>query len=108
MYEVMGFSIMMSYFWILKAVAICILCYVFYDIIKSKKISKVKAIFYGIIVITILVAGNSVRLVPNTAVVNAKIDKVIEAQKVLPEKVIDKSFEEATKQLKGISKEELK
>ena len=108
MYEVMGFSIMMSYFWILKVVAICILCYVFYDSINSKELSKVKAIFYGIIVITILVAGNSVRLVPNTTVVNAKIDKVIEAQKVLPEKVIDKSFEEATKQLKGISKEELK
>ena len=108
MYEVMGFSIMMSYFWILKVIATIIIVYVLYDIFRGNVTSKLKAIMYMAIIVGIMIIVSSVRLVPNTAVVNAKIDKVIESQKVLPEKVIDKSFEEATKQLKGISKEELK
>ena len=108
MYEVMGFSVMMSYFWILKVIATIIIVYVLYDISRDNVTSKLKAIIYMAIIVGIMIIVSSVRLVPNTAAMNSKIDKVIEAQKVLPEKVIDKSFEEATKQLKGISKEELK
>lgn len=107
-YEIMGITVMTSYFWILKVVGISAIVLMLFDIIKSKKVSRTKYVVYSILIILILVAGQSVRLVPTTQEVNAKINTIIEKQKVLPDKISDSSFEEAQKNLKGISKEELK
>ena len=104
----MGINVMVSYFWILKVIAVAIMGYIFWDIFKSKSMSKAKGLLYGFIIVVILTASQSVRLVPDTQEVNARANAIIERQKILPDKITDSSFDEAYKNLKGISKEELK
>lgn len=100
-------NVVIHYFWVVKYVLIAMLAGAIY---RAVVIKKLKSTFCNIIVVILLVLNivSPVKLQIDTKSVHVAQDKVQEVLKVVPPKVEDKSFNDSMKDLKGISKEDLK
>lgn len=100
-------NIIIHYFWVLKLVLLGVFLGILYRAIWVKKFkSKLCNIMAMVALVLMLVAP--VKLQADTHSVYKAQEKAQEVLKVIPPKVIDDSFKEAVKDVKGISKEDLK
>ncbi len=97
---------MVSYWWLVKLALLAIVLGTGY---KAIYVEKFKSKVWNGILVIVLILGivSPVKLQPESDRVNRQMNNVISQQKVLPERVIDNSFNKNGENL-GIKKEELK
>lgn len=102
-----NYNIVVHYFWVVKLI-VCILClYVSYKAVITKKFKSTLWNTLAIILLVLMIIS-PIKLQIDTHSVHKAEEKAQEVLKVLPPKVQDESFKDGIKDLKGITKEDLK
>lgn len=99
-------TIMVQYFWLIKATCVLILAYA---VGKAVVIHKLKSGMWNVIaaIFVVLAIVVPVKLSVNTGEMYKRQDVSISSTKVLVDKIEDKSFENTFKELKGIQKTDI-
>lgn len=99
-------EIMIQWFWILKLILSLVFAFTVYKAISWGFKNKV----YNVLSVVFLVLAivSPIKLQPESLKMYKNEDKVIQSTKVLPNKIVDKSFKDSGNSLQGISKEDLK
>lgn len=100
-------NVIIHYFWVIKYTLLVLFAGAVY---RAAVVKNFKSTLCNVVVVILLVLAivSPVKLQIDTQSVHKAQDKAQEVLKVVPPKVEDKSFNDSMKDLKGISKEDLK
>lgn len=102
-----NYSIVIQYFWMIKLVIFLAFIGVLY---RTYVVKKLKSKVYNTlsIILLVLFIVQPIKLKIDNDVTYKAQERTIEALKVLPPRVTNDTFKDSVKDLKGISKEDLK